>query len=99
MNNRTLELENLAFDGTKGVSKNNRADGFRPAFRNVKTGQVELARFENGKPAPIHLIAGLPKEWAATRDKDGAIASLCSGIISGFVRDGIFYSREEAAIH
>ena len=99
MNSRTLELENLAFGGTKGVSKNNRADGFKPAFRNQRTGQVELARFENGNPAPIHLIAGLPGEWAATKNKDGAVASLHGGIVAGFVRDGVFYSREEAAIH
>jgi len=81
MNNRTLELENLAFGGTKGVSKNNKAEGFRPAFCNQKTGQVELARFENGTPAPVHLIVGLPKEWAATREENGTLMHrrrLCS---------------------
>ena len=99
MNSRTLELENLAFRGTKGVSKNNKGEGFKPAFLNQKTGQVELARFGNGTPAPVHLIDGLPEEWTATRDKDGTAVSLHSEIVAGFVRGGVFYSREEAAMH
>ena len=99
MNNHTLKLENQAFRGTKGVSENNRSDGFKPAFLNQKTGRVELARFGNGTPAPVHLIDGLPEEWTATRGKDGTAVSLLSEIVAGFVREGVFYSREEAATH
>ncbi len=99
MNNHTLKLENLTFRGTKGVSENNKGDGFKPAFLNQKTGQVELARYSNGSPAPVHLIEGLPEEWAATRGKNGIAVSLLSEIVAGFVREGVFYSREEAAMY
>lgn len=99
MNSRSLSLQNLAFRGTKGVSQNNREDGFKPAFMNQKTGQVELARFGDGSPAPVHLIDGLPDEWAASRSEDGTVVCLHAEIEAGFVRDGVFYSREEAAMH
>ena len=96
-NEWTLGQENLAFAGTKGVSKNNRKLRFRPAFRDDDTGRVEVARFENGKPAPIHLIVGLPQEWAVAFTADGAIQAIKDSIASGFVRDGTFFTREEAA--
>lgn len=97
MNNQTLRLENLTFAGTRAISQNNAASGFKPAFLNKRSGRVEIARFESGSPAPMHLIDWLPKEWAASLGKDGSIQSLIPGIISGFSRNGIFYTREESA--
>ena len=67
MTANTLRQENLAFAGTNAVSGNNRTQRFLPAFRDDATGRVELARFANGKPAPAHLIVGLPSEWAIPR--------------------------------
>ena len=98
MDNRTLRFENMAFAGTRGVSKNNRRFGFKPAFLNKRNGEVEVAKFENGSPAPMHIISWLPEEWAASRAEDGSIESLQPEIIAGFVADGIFYTRDEAAM-
>jgi hypothetical protein len=93
----TLYQENLAFAGTNGISLNNRKLRFRPAFRDEDTGRVELARFANGKPAPAHLIVGLPEEWAVAYTSDGAILALKPSITAGFVRGAVFFTREEAA--
>ena len=94
---QTLYQENLAYAGTNGVSANNRNLRFVPAFRDEDTGRVELARFENGNPAPAHLIVGLPQEWAVAFTSEGAILAIKAGITAGFVRDSIFFTREEAA--
>lgn len=97
MNIQTLHFENKAFAGTRGVSQNNCESGFKRAFLDKKTGRIEIARMQNGLEASMHLIAGLPAEWAASFTKDGSVETLQTGIIAGFVLDGIFFTREEAA--
>lgn len=97
MDNRNLQLENLAFAGTTGVSRNNRASGFTPAFLDKKTGVIEIARLKNGQPSPTHIISWLPSSWAGRLASDGSVESLKPGIIAGFVRDGVFYTREQTA--
>ena len=97
MTANTLRQENLAFAGTNAVSGNNRTQRFLPAFRDDATGRVELARFANGKPAPAHLIVGLPSEWATAYAQDGSIMAVKATIVAGFVRDDQFFTREEAA--
>ncbi len=92
-----IRRENLAFAGTGGVSQQNRARRFSPAFRDEATGQVELSRYADGALAPMHLIDGLPGEWISTRDQQGHPATLKASVIAGFVRDGEFYTREQAA--
>ncbi|MEM7219950.1 MAG: hypothetical protein AAF515_16405 [Pseudomonadota bacterium] len=92
-----LEEENRAFAGTNGVSSRNRAHRFVPAFRDTATGRVEIARFANGKPANAHVLTGLPSAWAARLGPEGEIAELLPTICAGFVRDDVFYTREEAA--
>lgn len=91
-----LRRENRAFRGTRGISQNCCSE-FRPAFLDKRTGQIEVARFEDGRPAPVHVISYLPREWAISIDTNGAVLRLRSGIISGFVRDDVFYTREEIA--
>jgi len=93
----TLRQQNLAFAGTNGISINNRNRRFVPAFRDEETGRVEIARFADGKPAPAHLIVGLPLEWAVALTRDGTILAVKASITAGFVRDGEFYTREQAA--
>lgn len=97
MNNQTLRHENLAFAGTNGISQNSSRSGFKPAFLNCNSGRVEISRMESGMPAPFHLIDWLPEEWAASTRKDGTIKSLIPGIVSGFSRNGKFYTREQTA--
>lgn len=92
-----LREENEAYAGTGGVSENNREARFRPAFRDELSGRVELARTEDGGDAPMHLLCCLPEEWVSERDDAGRIVALKVTVIAGFVRDGAFYTREEAA--
>ena len=97
MNNHTLRKENLAFAGTAGVSENNSEAGFQPAFRDSRDGRVEIAKTRVGLPATCHLIEWLPREWARTLTDTGRVSTLRPEIECGFVRDGVFYTREEVA--
>lgn len=91
-----LEKENLSFSGTPGVSRGNRDSGFRPAFCDTEDGRVELSRFLNGLPAPVHMLDGLPDSWIVAREA-GRVAVVKRSVIAGFVRDGCFYTRKQAA--
>jgi hypothetical protein len=93
----TLKKENQAFRGTAGVSENNRCARFRPAFHDLATARTVQARFADGRPAPMHLLDGLPREWVAEYDAAGRVRAIKDSVIAGFVRDGIFYTREQAA--
>ena len=64
MDNQTLCSENLTYAGTRGISENNRALNFRPAFLDRNTGRFEIAKMKNGEQAPVHIICWLPQEWA-----------------------------------
>ena len=97
MSNESLQRENDSFAGSFGVSRRNRAAGFRPAFRDTETGRVVLARFADGRPAPMHILEGLPREWAVSFDDLGCPSELKPSIIAGFVRGPWFFTREEAA--
>ena len=97
MDMQTLHRQNLAFAGTAGVSENNRKQGFIPAFLNKHTGQVEVARCREGGPASMHLISYLPAAWAERTDAEGRVLALKSGVIAGFVQNGVFYTRDETA--
>jgi hypothetical protein len=59
----TLQTQNRQFSGTGGVSAENRAQRFRPAFMDRRTGEVYPSRFGDGRPAPIHLLDGLPAPY------------------------------------
>lgn len=93
----TLAQENLRYNGTGGVSANNRNQGFIPAFMDTETGNVYRSRFPNGKPAPIHVLAGLPDELLDTHCHSNGHRSIKHSVISGFILEDRFYSREAAA--
>ncbi len=95
MNKSTLKIENMTYRDSNGVSQNNRCLGFVPAFKDTRTGRVEVSLLKNGMPAPVHLIDWLPQEWAAETDEAGAVRSLKAEIISGFVKNDVFYTRQE----
>ncbi len=99
MNHSILAQENIAFQGGGGVSARNRSAGFRPAFRNIETGYVYPSRFADGRPAPVHVIDGLPDELVATRSVTGRITSVKESVQCGFVFDGCFFDRNEAAAY
>lgn len=92
-----LRQENIVFRASGGVSEENRSYGFRPAFRDSDTGEVYPSCFANGQPAPFHLLDGLPDEVVVHRNTRGTISAVKNSIVSGFVREGRFYTREQAA--
>lgn len=96
MTEKTLVSENKHFRDTGGTSAENRCFGFRPAFKDNRSGAVYVSCFADGRPAPFHLLDGLPDEVVLNRNATGRAVSVLPSLISGFVRDGQFYTREEA---
>ncbi len=92
-----LRIENRRYAATLGISQNNASLGFRPAYLNRQSGEWVLSRFRDGRPAPIHILDGLPEDWVCARDASGRVTAVAESVICGFVRDGRFYTREEAA--
>jgi hypothetical protein len=92
-----LKAENLAYAGSGGVSYENRLGGFIPAYLNTLTGTALPSRYGDGAPAPVHILDGLPPHWVKERDGSGRVIKARPGVIAGFLRDGRFYTREEAA--
>ncbi|MDH3281369.1 MAG: hypothetical protein OEQ18_09600 [Gammaproteobacteria bacterium] len=92
-----LNKQNRDFANGGGVSANNREHGFIPAFKEANTERVELSRFRDGRRAPIHTLEGLPEEWVVERGANGEIVRILDSVIAGFVRDDVFFTREQAA--
>lgn len=92
-----LQTENRRYRGRGGVSEENRSEGFRPAFLDTQTQRVYPSCFVDGRPAPCHLLDGLPDEVVELRDAGGRVLRAISSVVSGFVRDGQFFNRDEAA--
>lgn len=97
MSARSLERERAAYRHTGGVSEHNREHGFRPAFRDLATGRIFLSCLADGALAGFHCLDGLPEELVLSRDSRGCVCGVKPGVESGFVRDGRFFTREEAA--
>ena len=94
---KTLEDENRRYMGCGGISEENRGLGFLPAYRDSATGSIHLSRFANGRRAPIHLLDGLPERLVLRREDSGKVIALKDSVSTGFVREGRFYTREQAA--
>lgn len=92
-----LRSQNSHFAGTGGVSPNNRAAGFVPAYLNTATGDTVVSRFADGRAAPVHLLEGLPDPWVLARDAKGQVARVSDAVVAGFLYRGRFYTREAAA--
>lgn len=93
----SLDDERRRYENTGGVSENNRAAGFLPAFMDTATGMIYLSRDPEGNPAPCHRLDGLPEELVAERDAQGRVMSVREAVVVGFEREGSFYTREQAA--
>lgn len=93
----TLIRENRRYVDTGGVSKNNRSQGFIPAFLDTETGNVYRSRFQDGSAAPVHVLSGLPRELFDPDGSPSGQLAVKQSLISGFLREETFYSREEAA--
>jgi hypothetical protein len=92
-----LALEAANYRGTRGVSENNRNTGFQPAFADRETGRVHLSRFADGRLAPCHLLDGLPAEVVLAHSERGRVTCVKGSVVSGFVHDERFYTRDENA--
>ncbi len=93
----TLETENRSFQGTPGISQRNRHMGFMPGFLDRDTGCVYLSCGGDGTPCRVHVLDGLPEHLVVKRNARGRVSSVKGSIIAGFLRDGRFYTREQAA--
>lgn len=92
-----LAAQNRRHLGTGGRSQENRSLGFRAAFLDSHTGTIHLARFADGRIAPMHLLDGLPEHLIRTRTTGGRVIEVSASVIAGFERDGRFYTRAQAA--
>ena len=97
MNSAVLQRENCTFAGTGGVSQGNRGRGFVPAFLDKETGAVYLSCGRDGCAAPVHLLDGLPEELVVERAPSGRVCAVKPTIVAGFLKQGLFYTREQAA--
>lgn len=94
---RALRRENRVFQDSGGVSRNNRAHGFLPAFLDRASGRIYRACFANGSPAPMHLLDGLPDELVEARNAQGRVVAVSASVEAGFLHEDCFYSRQQAA--
>jgi hypothetical protein len=97
LSGQVLRRQNRLFAGSAGISQGNHRLGFVPAFRDDCDGRCEISRFADGRPAPVHLLEGLPAAWIGRRDPAGQALATRPGIVAGFLRGGRFYTREQAA--
>ncbi len=96
-NDDWLLNENIAYAGTFGVSQHNGLAGFLPAFHDTETGRIELSRFADGTPSPIHLLDGLPDDWIIHKSAQGHVTAIKRSVVAGFLFNGSFLTREQAA--
>ena len=95
-NRKVIDTENLRHAGSGGVSARNSSAGFHPAFLDTRSGVVHLSRFADGRPAPCHLIQGLPPDLVLKGTGDGQ-SKIAGNCIAGFFLGGRFYTRDQAA--
>ena len=89
--------ENAVYLGSAGRSEENTGLGFAPAFYDFSTATTYRSRFADGSDAPFHTLDGLPEAMIVRRAPSGRVLSAKPTLISGFVRDGFFYTRGNAA--
>ena len=92
-----LRRDNLRLRGSGGLSQENHQVGFQPAFFDSATDTIYPSCFANGCPAPFHCLDGLPTTVVISKDAAGHVCRVKPTVSAGFVRDSIFYSREQAA--
>ena len=95
MTKEILASQNEKFAGSGGVSHDNKDMGFVPGFLDEETGSVYPSRHADGSPAAVHLIEGLPENLVLKRDSAGRVCVIKATVIAGFIRDGLFFTREQ----
>lgn len=92
-----LQRQSMIYQGSGGCSEGNHGQGFRPAFYDSESGEIYPSCLADGTPSPIHSLNGLPDTLVLSRDEQGNVLAVKASVVSGFQRDGSFYSREECA--
>src|SRR3569623_132294 len=92
-----LQHQAAVYLGTGGVSDANQQFGFKPAFLNRDSGECALSCDACGSPAAIHQFDGVPESWVALREASGRPVALKSSVVSGFMRNGQYFTRDQAA--
>ena len=98
LSDEMLGRENRQITGLCDLSEQSRAYGFIPAFYDTQSRKAMASCFANGTPAPIHVLEGLPQEWVMQRDTSGRVVAAKDSVIAGFLYQGEFYTREQAAL-
>ena len=95
-------LENLKEESTSffqsGAVSEKCSSFCKPCFLNKATGEIFLSQYPNGIACPFHNLNGLPEEVVLRRGNDGSVIEVLPTIISGFVKDNKFYSRDEIKV-
>ena len=92
-----LKQQTLHYTGTGGTSVKAGCAGFAPAFLDQDTNIIYRACFGSGAPAPMHILDGLPEEVILVRDVCGRVIAAKQSLVAGFIKEGVFYTREQAA--
>ncbi len=96
MTKRSLVQQNRVYAGTKGVSQENGCLGFVPAFIDSETKTIYISCQTDGSLAPIHIMDGLPDDLVVERNASGRVTAVKGSVVPGFVKQGCFYTREQA---
>lgn len=91
-----LKHQSDDFCGRGGTSAETQSLGLVPGFRDSHSGRVFVSRFADGRPAPMHLLDGLPQDLVVERGSDGSVLSVCENIVAGFLLGDRFMDRDEA---
>lgn len=94
---RTRCWKNRCNTNAFGACHGEREALLRPAFQDTSTGVIYLSCFTDGRPAPVHVLDGLPDSAVLQRAPDGRVAAIKQTVVAGFSREGQFYTREQAA--
>lgn len=80
-------MSNLNLMSDRHDTKNEASQKLQPAFYDLESGEILVSRFADGRPAPIHMLDSLADEVMERIDIN---------IISGFVKNGLFLTRQQA---
>jgi hypothetical protein len=80
------------------IDMNVASQGFVPAFLDTESGMVYLSRHTDGNLALLHVLDGLPPDLIEARSATGKPTVAKTKVLAGFVREGRFYSRDEAQV-
>lgn len=94
LTSRGLRQQKRAYEG---LGSGSRDAGFVPAFLVQATGLTHLSRFGDGKPAPMHVLDGLPEPLVVRRSRGGKVTAVHGSIVAGFLKEGEFFTRAQVA--